>query len=387
VHDVTMSRVARPIAVRTATGVLFFALGIGFGVWATQIPRLKANLGLSDGALSVALLSFALGAILLMPVTGWVTARLGSRIATIVSSVAFGATMGLLGLAPSLSWLVAATLVAGAASGAMDVAMNTHATATERAWGAPIMSSFHGFFSLGGLLGAAAGGGLIALDLSAAAAMGVAGLVAALLALSAAPFLRLEGEGPEGGHAFAWPTRAVLGIGMLTFLCLMMEGAVADWSAVYLRDVVGASLVSAGLGYAAFSLAMMVCRFAGDGIVRRFGRVRVVGIGGGLAALGFILVVATPWPFVTALGFGLVGLGLANLVPVLFSAAGDAGGMTPGVGVAMAATVGYAGFMLGPPVIGLTAEVMGLRAALALLAIGAACTVVFARAADDRRST
>ena len=279
-----------------------------------------------------------------MPLTGWATAHLGSRRTSILTSLAFAAFLVLPGLAASLPWLVAGALVAGGASGAMDVAMNTHATATERAWGAAIMSSFHGFFSLGGLLGAGAGAALIGGGASVAGALLAGGAGAGILTLAALRSLRLAFEAAEGGHGFAWPRRAVLGIGILTFLAMVMEGAVADWSGVYLRDGIGASLTFAPAGFAAFSLAMTLCRFAGDGVAparahphprpRRVGR-----------RARFALVVGTTSALVTALGFGLVGLGLANAVPVFFSAGSEAGGVAPSVGVAMVATLGYAGFL------------------------------------------
>jgi MFS family permease len=379
--DTNLERPTRPVAARWATNDLFFVCGVGYGVWATQIPRFKANLELSDGSLSLALLSFALGAILMMPLTGWATARIGSRPASIAGGLTFALGLALIGFAPDLPWLIALALIAGGASGALDVSMNTHATATEREWGSAIMSSFHGFFSLGGLVGAVTGGFLIKAGLSVSSTLLVTGVAAALLVLAAGPFVRLKSESLEGGHAFAWPTRAVLGIGILTFLCMIIEGAVADWSAVYLREWTGAAPEVAGSGYAAFSLAMMVCRFAGDRIVRRFGRVRVVGIGGALAGIGLVMAIGTSSPLLTALGFGLVGLGLANTVPVLFSAAGETGGTTPGVGVAMAASLGYAGFLLGPPAIGITADAVGLRGALTMLVAGALCIALFARAA------
>jgi MFS family permease len=372
---------ARPVAARWAVNTLFLVCGIGYGVWATQIPRIKENLNLTEGQLSIALLFFALGAILVMPLTGWATARLGSRPAAIAGSLAFAVALGLIGFAPDLPWLIVLAMFAGATSGAMDVSMNTHGTAVERVWGAAIMSSFHGFFSLGGFAGAAAGGLLIKAGLSVAGVLLASGIVSAVLVFAAIPFLRFDGETVEGGHGFAWPTTAVLGIGALAFLAFMMEGAVADWSGVYLREGTGASFAVAGAGYGAFSFAMMACRFAGDGIVRRFGRVPVVAVGGALAALGFLLSVATPSPVLAAIGFGLVGLGLANAAPVFFSAAGETSGLTPGVGVAMAATMGYAGFLLGPPLIGLTAGFIGLRSALALLAVGALCIALFAKAA------
>jgi MFS family permease len=371
-----------PIRARAATTAIFLANGSGIGAWAASIPGIKQALRLSDAALGLGLLAFAAGAILTMPLAGWLGVRFGSHRLTIFASVAFGAALLLPGIASTLPVLMLATLVLGASNGVMDVAMNAHATAVQRIWNSAIMSSFHAAFSLGGLLGAAGIGMLLAHGLGvrsclalAAAWVGAVTLTASLAGLSrdlGATLIRVEGV-----PGFAWPDASLLGIGLLAFLSMLIEGAVADWSGVFLATVAGASAAGAAAGYAAFSIAMAVGRLLGDRSVRNLGTVRALRLGAGLTAFGIAFALALG-QVGGIIGFALVGLGMANIVPVLFTAAGRVKATAPSVGVAMAATLGYAGFLAGPPIIGFIAEAVGLRLALAILVLAAVIVAALA---------
>jgi MFS family permease len=367
---------------RAAVGAMFFGNGFGIGIWAAQLPRFKAALGLSDGQLSLGLLAFSIGAVLLMPIIGWVITVVGSRFATITAAFAFTVTLFLIGLAPSLALFIAASFLAGACNGAMDISMNTNATLVEKAWGKAIMSSFHAFFSMGGLAGAALSGLLIALSFSifstllvACLAMGALFLVAALGMMA-----EIERAGDEG-HGFALPRGPVVIVAVLAMFCFVVEGAIVDWSAIYLQTVAGADLQAAVSGFAAFSLTMTVCRFLGDSVVRRLGRIRVVQLGGLLAASGLSLAILLPQPLPATLGFALVGLGFANLVPVLFSTAAQMPGIAPSVGVAMVATLGYGGYLMGPPLIGFGGDLFGLRAMLCVLILFSLTIIILSQRA------
>ena len=355
---------------------MFCASGFTVGVWASQIPRIKLGFGLSDAGLAAVVLSFAVGAILTMPLTGALATRLGGVRTLIAAGVASAAGLALLGAATGYAGLLAAALFAGVAIGGLDVAMNTHATLVERAWGSPIMSGIHGWFSLGGLAGAAAGGALIGAGASFRAVLSAAAIVNLLGVLVPARWLAIAG-GTPGGPGFAWPRRAVLGIGLLCLLSFLIEGAVFDWTAVYMHEVAGAPLGFASAGFGGFSLSMAATRFGGDGFVRRFGRLRVLTFGAVLVAAGVGLACAVPRPIVVTAGLTLAGLGQANLVPLLFSAAGRVPGVAAGAGVAMAATMGYGAFLLGPPAIGFIADFAGLRIALLLL-VGCALAIAAA---------
>ncbi len=353
----------QPDRTRLATSLVFLANGAGIGAWAASIPGVKSGLGLTGTALGFGLLMLAAGAMSAMPLAGWLGARRGGLVGP--AGALFAAALLLPAAAPGYAALLPALFVLGATNGALDVLMNAHAARVEAARGQAIMSSFHACWSLGGLLGA--GGTALAVHLGAGVLPFAAAAVAAVV--GAAAWMGLGDRAPGDGSAgFAWPSRAVAGIGALCFLAFMTEGAVADWSGVFLTGVAGATASGAAAGFAGFSAAMVLGRVFGDLIVRRLGPALVLRAGAGLAALGFGL--AVMWPAAGAAGFALVGLGVANMAPLMFSAAGRAGNAAS-TGVAAVATLGYAGLLLGPPLIGVAADLIGLRAALGLLILAA----------------
>ena len=351
---------------RAATKGVFFANGLGIGTWAASIAGLKDHLGLTDGQLSLALLCFAGGAVITMPLSGWVGSRVSTGRATMIAGIAFAVALVVPALAPTLALLCLSTLILGASNGAVDVLMNAHASGVERRWRAPIMSSFHAAFSLGGLAGALLGGSLAAAG--PLAALGAASATGLVVMATASAFL---GKGVAAVPTpLAFPDRTLLTLSLLALLCMMIEGAVADWSGTLLVQS-GSTISSAAIGYFSFSLLMVVGRLAGDWIVARLGAASIVSMGGALAAFGLSLVAFAPGAVSGAVGFGLVGLGASNVVPTVYSAAGRAG-KSAAAGVAAAATAGYGGFLLGPVVIGTVATVSDLRWGMAVLALAAA---------------
>jgi MFS family permease len=363
----------RRIAPRIATVAIFFANGLGIGAWAAALPRLKAAHGLDDAQLSLVLVSFAAGAVVAMPLAGIVGSRIATGRATWMAGLAFALMLALPVLSPSLPLLCLAAILLGAGNGAEDVLMNAHASRLEQRRGAPIMSSFHAAFSLGGAAGALLGGQLGA-SVPAAGLWGPSA-VSALIVLAAVSFLGREG--PAGAPApFRLPSRAMLALGFIAFLCMMIEGAIADWSGTYLVHS-QVPVARAALGYAAFSAAMVLGRLTGDAVVARLGQIRVVAAGGVLAAVGLLVLAAVPGLATGAAGFALVGLGLANVVPAVFSIAGRTE-TTPAAGVAMAATTGYGGFLLGPVAIGAIASAADLRWGMVALAVAAVLVTTMA---------
>jgi MFS family permease len=362
---------------RAATTAAFAAAGLGIGAWAGNLPQLKEAYGLSDSLLGLVLFGFAGGTIMGMAGAGRLARRIGPGRITAAAGVGVAALLGIPALMPGLASLTLAVVVVGLANGALDVSMNTHATVVERRWGSPLMSSFHAGFSLGGLAGAGLAGVLAALHQGLFAGLAVPGGVVGLLA-ACALVLRDEPGRERLAAPFALPHRRLLGLSALAFLCMFGEGAMGDWTGIYLRSVAGAPVGLAALGFAAFSLTMTAGRLSGDAVVGRAGPLRVVRVGGAVAALGILLAVAIPVPAIAACGFGLVGLGLSNVVPVLFSAAARSNPISPGQGIAMAAALGYAGFLVGPPFIGSAADFIGLRSALLLVATGAAAVAAMA---------
>jgi MFS family permease len=353
---------------RVAVSTAFFLLGLGSGVWAVHIPLVQARLGIAPSILGFALFAMAIGAVLAMPLTGWAIGRLGSRRPTAFLTIAFTVITPLPTMAPGVWSLFAATWLFGFAMGGLDVAMNVQAAEIEAARRRPTMSSFHGFFSVGGLAGALIGAVLIAAGWG--NGEGAAALAALLLGsaiLSATNLFPSARPVAPGSPRFSLPDRAVLALCILAFLCFAIEGAVTDWSALFLTSVKGATPAAAAGGFALFSLAMAACRLAGDAVVARLGG-RTILIGGGLLiAAGLVVALASPWPLVGALGFGILGIGAANVVPVLFSRAARTPGVDPSIGVAAVATLGYSGFLVMPPILGLVADARDLSASLGLV--------------------
>jgi MFS family permease len=362
----------KPVNERVATLAVFLANGFGIGAWAVEVPRIKATLSLSDTTLGIALFAFALGAIVAMPLAGRLAPRFGSGRATALLGVAFVIALPLPALAPDILSLCLFLLLLGAANGALDVSMNGHASTIEAEWRSPIMSSFHAAWSAGGLLGAATGAMLQKSGVGVAGGLLLPGIFIGMLIVGAA-VTGLRDIGPRSSapiSGLALPTAGVMKLAALAFLCMMVEGAVADWSAVYLRSVLNGEASVAAVGYSAFAFSMAACRIVGDVSVRRFGSDRVTALGGLIAATGLALVLGLPNVVSACVGFAFVGVGLANVVPVIFSAAGRSTA-TPAVGVSMAATAGYAGFLVGPPMIGFGAGFVGLRLALCVLLVAA----------------
>jgi len=364
----TISRHAPGIAEQRATRIVFFVTGIGNSAWAALVPFAKARADISDGALGLLLLCLGIGSIVTMPISGAFAAKFGCRRVMIVAALVVAATLPFLATLAALPLLVVTLMIFGAGIGAIDVAMNIQAIIVERASGRSMMSGFHGLFSLGGIAGA---GGMAAL-LSSGASPLVATLCVSfgiLVALAAAASHLLPYGAKSDGPAFAVPHGIVLFIGMLCFVLFLAEGAVLDWSAVFLTSIRHMATSYAGLGYAAFATTMTVGRLAGDRIVDRLGQNRVVLIGGLCAALGFVVATAVPSWQMALLGYALVGVGCANIVPVLFSAVGRQSVMPENVAVPAITTLGYAGILAGPAGIGFVAHLTSLPTAFLILAV------------------
>ncbi|HEU4369530.1 MAG TPA: MFS transporter [Methylomirabilota bacterium] len=363
---------------RLAVSTLFFVNGAVLASWLPHIPAVKARLTSGDGQLGLVLLAMAAGAVVALPAAGWLIGRLGSRVVSSAAAAVLCVAMPLPVLSPSLPALVLALAVLGAFNALLDVSMNAQAAAVEQRAGRAIMSSFHALFSLGGVVGALLASGAMAAGMGdvahvvAAAVLALAGVGVALPGL-----LPASPELPPAGAALARPSRALLGLGMLASLGLLAEGAMADWSAVYLHDTLGAGPATAAVGFAAFSLAMAAGRFGGDGLVGRLGPRAVLRGSGAVAAGGLAAALLIGHPAAGIAGCALVGLGIANIIPVLFSAAARVPGVEPGRALAAVATTGYLGFLAGPPLIGVVAEAAGLALGLAL--VSAACAIIAVR--------
>lgn len=355
-------------ATRLATRLSFFAAGFGAACWAPLVPYAKARLAIDDGTLGLLLLCLGVGSVAIMPVTGGLVGRVGSR--AVILAGGLGYTIALPGLAVGSSVMVVAgaLLLFGASLGAMDVAMNVHAVEVERGSNRPLMSGFHGLFSFGGVAGA---GGITAL-LAAGLSLGVAslvgvGIVIAALVIAAPRYL----ETSIGATApfFVRPRGLVLLLGALAFVAFLVEGAILDWSALLMTTHQNIPAAQAGIAYAVFSVAMTAGRLGGDRVVASLGGRRVLVLGGLTTAAGLAIVLTARWPLVALGGFLLVGLGAANIVPVLFTAAGRQNAMPSGLAIASMTAIGYAGILAGPAAMGFVADASSLPAAFAMLGV------------------
>ncbi|WP_272476678.1 MFS transporter [Baekduia alba] len=346
---------------------MFAVHGAVNGSFATRIPWIRERLGLSAGALGLALLMPALGALLAMPITGTLVHRFDGRTVTRVLIGGFTLALALPALAPTFGWLLLAMLVFGAVAGMADIAMNTQGVLVEERAGRPVMSGLHGVWSLGGMAGSAIG--VLAAHADADARVHLGGMALVLLVVS-----QIAGRGlPRDERApdpprLAWPSRPVLLIGLVGFCAVFAEGASADWCAVYLRDVMGTSPATAAAAYTGFAFAMAAGRLVGDRVVARLGAVTSVRAGSVAATVGALLVVIARTPLLGIPGFALIGLGIAIVVPLAFAAGGRA---VPhaGQGIAAVATIAYGAGLAAPGSIGAIAQLSSLPSAFVVVAV------------------
>jgi predicted MFS family arabinose efflux permease len=351
-----------------STRIVFFIAGFGMAAWAPLVPFAKIRANIDDGLLGLLLLCLGAGSIVAMPLAGAIAARLGCRLVIALSTVLICLALPFLATVSTVPQLVVSLLAFGAGIGSLDVAMNIQAIIVERASGRTMMSGFHGLFSLGGIAGAA--GITILLGAGASPLTAVLCIVvgiAVALVLSASHLLPYgsKNEGP----AFAIPHGIVLFIGALCFILFLTEGAVLDWSAVFLTSVRGMDASHAGLGYAAFAFTMTIGRLTGDRVVRRVGPIRIVILGALCAAGGIALATLIPSWQMALLGYALVGVGCSNIVPVLFSSVGRQTVMPENVAVPAITTLGYAGILVGPAAIGFVSHCTNLQTAFLLLVL------------------
>lgn len=348
---------------------VFLVHGLVVSTWVSRIASVKMNLGLSDSALGLALLGAALGSIAAIPICGWAVGRFGSRAVVLTTAVGFASSLLFLGGAFSLITLTAALVLYGAMAGANDVAINAHAVEVEKRLGRPTMSRFHAMFSLGAIIGSALGGWIA----SAGYAPPIHFLLAAIViwcVIAVARRLTIKTIPERGEHShlsLRRPPLSLLALSVIGFCIFLSEGAIADWTAVYLRQILQAGEGTAAAGYAFFSASMTVFRFTGDAITLKLGRAWTVRAGALLAAVGLAIVVLANSPAMALAGFAVAGAGFSSIIPVVFAAGGRISGVGEGVGVATVSGIGYLGFIVGPPAIGFISEATSLRGGLAVL--------------------
>lgn len=361
---------------------MFILNGALFGIWASRIPAVVERHGLSSGDLGLLLLLMAAGAIVAFPLSGRWSDQFGAAKVTWRVAIAYTVSLFLIALSPSYLTLAVALFIFGATHGAMDVAMNTWAGEAERHLARPVMSSFHAMFSLGAGVGAGSGFLAASANLSTAPHFIAAGTIVAVVMLFMAKigWTSQRHDRSSGGPIFALPKGPLLAVGFVAFCASLGEGGMADWSAIFLIETTQATEATAALGYTVFSLTMVGMRLMGDRVTQAFGPVNAARLAGSIAAVGVLCAVGFGTYPMALLGFALMGLGYAVIMPLAFSRAANDPNISPGSAIASVSTLGYGGILLGPPLIGFVAEASSIRTAFLILAVLAGAIVVLAQA-------
>ncbi|MDQ1468743.1 MAG: hypothetical protein QOJ99_223 [Bryobacterales bacterium] len=366
-----------PVAVRPAASVgvvsRFLVHGLLVSTWVSRIPAMKESLHLSDGALGLVLLGIAIGSLLGIPTSGWLVGRFGSRRASTWTNAGFCLALVLPVLARDATQLFLALLLLGAMAGADDVAMNSQAVSLEKQLGTPVMSRFHAMFSLGGIVGAGIGALIAHVGIAAPVHLTAAAALILAFSLSTAPLLQ-EATTPAPSTTKArFRVRdlsvPLLALSVIGFCIFLSEGAIADWTAVYLKQILHADDGTASAGYAVFSAAMFIFRLAGDRITARLGRLWTIRGGALLAAAGLAIALIAPHPLWAFPGLAMAGAGYSSIIPVVFAAGGRVSPTNEGAGVAVVSGFGSLGFLAGPPAIGAVSQLSSLRAGLFLVVV------------------
>ncbi|NHB62620.1 MFS transporter [Photorhabdus sp. RW14-46] len=360
-----VSLVKQPIM---ATRAAFFIAGFSLASWAPLIPLAKERLQLDNGAMGLLMLAFGIGSFIMMPIAGMLAARFGCRqIFTLCALVVLVMLPGL-SVLPTPLTLACVLFIFGAGIGAMDVVVNIHAVMVEKMARRPIMSGFHALFSLGGIVGAGSVSALLSLGISPLQAMVMVVLLVILLLLPVWSGLLNEAES-DNTPFFAMPHGIVILLGFLCFVAYIMEGSMLDWSGILLTSVHNISSHQAGIGYTLFAIAMTSGRFLGDKIIALYGHRRVFISSALLATSGFILIYSASTAIMLGLSFLMIGAGLSNIAPMLFTASGQQKIMPDSLAVAAVSTMGYSGILLGPAIIGGLAHIVTLHGAFACIAL------------------
>jgi len=369
------------IQARRAVGVVFFMLGTFLGAWASRIPDIKATLGVNEAGFGLVLLVMACGAFVSFPFTGhWVDKYGASRVTKLIAP-AMLITFVLLSIGVTVPIMVPIAFLTGFCIGSLDVAMNGWGADVEKVLSRPVMSSYHGLYSLGAAFGAAAGAGALWLDLSVPAHFGLWGCGMGVLLVLALRVPWTSNTKPASGEKapfLAIPKGALFAVGLMALAAALAEGAITDWAALYQIKELGYSDSLAVIGFSVFSIAMVIMRFAGDQVVARFGAPRVAQITGMAAVLGTTLLVWAPNIWVVWTGCAVMGLGYAVIFPLAMSRAAADPHMSPGAAIAAVATLGYGAFLLGPPVLGFIGQVLSLRMSFALIVVLSLAIPLFA---------
>ncbi len=355
---------------RIAVSVFFFIAGLTFATWASRIPDIKEKLQLTEAGLGSVLFALPVGLMASLFLSGYLVSRFGSRRVVIAAAIVYPAILLLLALAATTFQLVMGLFFFGLFGNFVNIAMNTQAVGVEGIYGRSIMASFHGLWSLAGFTGAAVGTLFVSGSISPFIHFTLIFIAAILLILvSYKSTLPSSVDVKNKQPIFVLPDRHILLLGLIAFCCMVCEGAMADWSGVYFKKVVETPATYTTLGYVAFTGTMATGRFLGDWLVTKFGVKRILQTSGTVIASGLLLAVIFPSLIPATLGFLLVGFGVSSVVPIAYGLAGKSTTMSPGMALSAVSTIGFLGFLIGPPMIGFIAQASSLRLSFALIAL------------------
>lgn len=357
---------------RIAIKIAFFINGFIYANWVSRLPRIQELYQADNGVIGFVLLASSIGAVGAMPFTGWVIIKNGSRRITLVAVLLYCIIVPIIPFMPGVAALIGLYFIMGIVTGMLDVAMNSQAVMVEKLYNKPIMTSFHAFFSIGMMLGAWSGA--LFTDLNVDLPHHFIIIVSIALVAVGWASRNLVHDKPDpnikhDGPLFRLPNASLISIGVIAFCCMLGEGSISDWSVNYMENIAHASQTLAPIALSAFATAMTIGRIFGDRIRLKLGDKKVIVGGGILSAIGLSITLLFPLPYFSIFGFFLVGLGLSSIVPIAYSIAGNAKSLPPGVGLAMVTTVGYSGFLVGPPIIGLLANWQTLQFALGIVLV------------------
>ena len=386
VSNVARLHVVTLVRARRATRVQFLVLGIASGTWGTHIPSVSARYSLSDVTLSIVLLAVAVGTVSALFIAGTVIARIGARRTAAIFGLAMGLSLCYVLEYPGLPTLLAAMLLFGASMSLCDVAINTEGSELETTGGRAIMSSLHGMFSVGGMVGAGLTFGMLEMQVALGAQLFIVGGGLAVIAVVASrAMLETHASTDSDTRHFAWPKGVLLLIGLLVFAGMTAEGILYDWSVLYLAKDVGMPQSRAALGYATFTASMALARFGGDELRARFPERTVLRCSAVVAAVAMAVVLLSAKGWVAFVGLAAAGAGLAPIAPILFNAATRVPGVSRAGAIASVTAIGYSGFLVGPPIVGSIATLSSLTTALWLVVGSAGIVAYGARFVPGRR--
>ena len=360
---------------RVVVGVMFFLAGLCFASWASRIVTVQQSMGLTDAALGAVLFSLPVGLMCSLPFSGWIITIIGSRRLLIISLIFYGLSLVGLSLAHNVFQLIAILVLFGFSSNSVNISVNTQAVATEILYKKPIMASFHGLWSLAGFTGAGIGTFMIGKGISPFHHFILIAIIVIITIAFVTRYLN-DDKVASSGPVFVMPDSSLITLGIIAMCSMICEGAMFDWSVIYFKKVVMAPTALMGAGFTAFMCTMAGGRFIADWFAKKYGLKRILQVSGSLTVTGLLIAVIFPYFYTAMSGFLLVGAGVSSVVPMVYSAAGKSKTMLPGVALAAVSTIGFIGFLFGPPIIGFIAGLATLRASFIFIAFMGTCVIV-----------